>query len=106
MDLQLLEGIRNGSRPLVQRRAASISKKPWQRPTLPQSLPCSTIGPEGLYFRVRDGNGCYPFGIAARKKNERSANADLNGAIHVSLLKTGSFVVLRTATLRATSSRP
>ena len=43
-------------------------EKTRQRPTLPQSLPCSTIGPGGLYFRVRDGNGCYPSGIAARKK--------------------------------------
>ena len=40
--------------------------KTWQRPTLPQSHPCSTIGPGGLYFRVRDGNGCGPSGITAR----------------------------------------
>ena len=36
-----------------------------QRPTLPHSDPCSTIGAEGLYFRVRDGNGCCPFAITA-----------------------------------------
>ena len=33
-----------------------------QRPTLPHSFPCSTIGPAGLNFRVRDGNGCVPRG--------------------------------------------
>jgi hypothetical protein len=26
-------------------------------PNLPHSLPCSTIGPARLNFRVRDGNG-------------------------------------------------
>ena len=44
--------------------------KPRQRPTLPQGCPCSTIGPEELNFRVRDGNGCDLFGIAARKKKD------------------------------------
>jgi hypothetical protein len=33
-----------------------------RRPTLPHSFPCSTIGPAGLNFRVRDGNGCIPRG--------------------------------------------
>src|ERR1043165_2842807 len=46
---------------------ASGPSKPRQRPTLPQGCPCSTIGPEELNFRVRDGNGCDLFGIAARK---------------------------------------
>ena len=36
-----------------------------RRPTLPHSLPCSTIGAEGLNCRVRDGNGCFPFAIIA-----------------------------------------
>ena len=40
-----------------------------RRPTLPHSLPCSTIGAEGLYFRVRDGNGCIPLAIATEKLN-------------------------------------
>ena len=31
---------------------------PRQRPTLPQSHPCSTIGAGELNYRVRDGNGC------------------------------------------------
>src|SRR4051794_12531448 len=36
-----------------------------RRPTLPQPLGCSTIGAEGLNFRVRDGTGCFPFAMAA-----------------------------------------
>ena len=38
-----------------------------QRPTLPHSLPCSTIGAKELNFRVRDGNGCFLFAITAEK---------------------------------------
>ena len=38
-----------------------------QRPTLPHSLPCSTIGAKELNFRVRDGNGCHLFAIATEK---------------------------------------
>ena len=38
-----------------------------RRPTLPHSYPCSIIGPEGLNFRVRDGNGYDPLGIATEK---------------------------------------
>jgi hypothetical protein len=34
-----------------------------QLPTLPHTCACSTIGPVGLNFRVRDGNGCDPHGI-------------------------------------------
>src|SRR5438270_13843798 len=40
-------------RPLLRRRL----------PTLPHSFPCSTIGPAGLNFRVRDGNGWNPRGM-------------------------------------------
>src|SRR3569623_337575 len=36
-----------------------------RRPTLPQGFPCSTIGPGGLNFRVRDGIGCDPSGETA-----------------------------------------
>ena len=35
-----------------------------RRPTLPHGPPCSTIGAEGLNFRVRNGTGCFPFAIA------------------------------------------
>ena len=31
-----------------------------QLPTLPHTFACSTIGPAGLNFRVRDGNGWNP----------------------------------------------
>ena len=34
-----------------------------QRPTFPQPRSCSIIGPGGLNFRVRDGNGCGPSGL-------------------------------------------
>src|SRR5437870_8433193 len=33
-----------------------------QRPTLPHTFACSTIGPAGLNCRVRDGNGWIPRG--------------------------------------------
>ena len=36
-----------------------------RRPTLPQGSPCSTIGAEGLNFRVRNGTGCFPFAVTA-----------------------------------------
>src|SRR6266700_7270354 len=39
----------------------------WRRPTFPHSYPCSIIGPAGLNFRVRDGNGCDPRGMTTRK---------------------------------------
>ncbi len=35
-----------------------------RRPTLPPSLPGSTIGAGGLNFRVRDGTGCFPSAVA------------------------------------------
>ncbi len=35
-----------------------------RRPTLPGSLPPSTIGAGRLNFRVRDGNGCFPAAMA------------------------------------------
>ena len=46
---------------------AAVLKNSRRRPTLPHSYPCSTIGPERLNFRVRDGNGCDPLGIATEK---------------------------------------
>ena len=47
--------------PLSRRGAREIR----QRPTLPHGFPCSTIGDEGLNFRVRDGNGWCPLSKAA-----------------------------------------
>ena len=46
------------------RHHASPRQYSRQRPTLPHRYQCSTIGPGGLYFRVRNGNGCSPSGIA------------------------------------------
>ena len=36
-----------------------------RRPTLPHPGGCSTIGAEGLSFRVRNGTGRFPFAMAA-----------------------------------------
>ena len=44
-----------------------FAKRIRQRPTLPHGFPCSTIGDEGLNFRVRDGNGWDPLSIATGK---------------------------------------
>ena len=35
-----------------------------RRPTLPHALACSTISAEGLNYRVRNGNGCFPAAVA------------------------------------------
>ena len=42
-----------------------VSKFVRRRPTLPHSLPCSTIGAERLSFRVRNGAGRFPFAMVA-----------------------------------------
>jgi hypothetical protein len=45
-------------------------KNVWRRPTLP---PCgSTIGAEGLNFRVRNGNGWDPFAVITRRNKLRN----------------------------------
>ena len=44
--------------------AALFSSEIRRRPTLPGSLPPSTIGAGGLNFRVRNGYGCDPSAIA------------------------------------------
>ena len=46
---------------------SGLYKRFRRRPTLPHSLPCSTIGAKELNFRVRDGNGCDLFAIATEK---------------------------------------
>ena len=67
-----------------------------RRPTLPHSYPCSTIGPEGLNFRVRDGNGCDPLGIATEKLFVTSAFGHLRcctrrNLLNVALLRLASY---------------
>jgi hypothetical protein len=44
----------------------------WQRPTLPPTNSGSTIGAEGLNFRVRNGNGCDPLAMATRRSMHRN----------------------------------
>src|SRR5207247_7134698 len=46
--------------------------------TLPHTRACSTIGAEGLNFRVRDGNGWVPLAMVTQK--ERSAYSDQHSA--------------------------
>ena len=42
-----------------------VAKLVRRRPTLPRGRPRSTIGAEGLNFRVRNGAGCFPFAMVA-----------------------------------------
>ncbi len=68
---------------------ASEPSKTRHRPTLPQACACSTIGPEELNFRVRDGNGCDLFGIDARKKTGRSAKQGRHGVRRIQIRALG-----------------
>jgi hypothetical protein len=43
---------------------AALTDDVRRRPTLPRGPPRSTIGAEGLNFRVRNGTGCFPFAMA------------------------------------------
>jgi hypothetical protein len=45
-----------------------------QRPTLPHTFACSNIGPAGLNFRVRDGNGWIPRGKITDKSKQLLAS--------------------------------
>jgi hypothetical protein len=74
------QGIRHSGRPAGQHRrqrrtpnsaegrylrgSGPQRKNVRRRPTLPRSPPRSTIGAEGLNFRVRNGTGCFPFAMA------------------------------------------
>ena len=42
----------------------------WRRPTLPHSLPCSTIGAVDLNFPVRNGKECYLYAVITRSQIE------------------------------------
>ena len=46
-----------------------------QRPTLPHTFACSTIGPAGLNCRVRDGNGWIPRGKITDKLDRAKREA-------------------------------
>ena len=57
-----------------------------RRPTFPHSYPCSIIGPARLNFRVRDGNGCDPRGMATGKFLKSSLeNSELAPQMRLSL---------------------
>ena len=62
-DLETLEEQNKKSRPLM--GPALFGSDVRRCPTLPRGLPRSTIGAEGLNFRVRDGTGCFPLAMAA-----------------------------------------
>jgi hypothetical protein len=49
----------------------------------PTATGCSTIGAEGLNFRVRYGIGCGPFAIATGKLNFQVYNQELYESQHV-----------------------
>src|SRR5713226_1368810 len=55
----------------TQHKSPSLSAEAFditgQRPTLPHTRACSTIGAEGLNFRVRDGNGWVPLAMVTQK---------------------------------------
>ena len=53
---------------------------PRKRPTLPPSLPGSTIGAERLNFSVRNGKRCDPYAITSEEI------LVLNGANHVQFI--------------------
>jgi hypothetical protein len=80
------------------RLLASLLRKSYsrQRPTLPHRYQCSTIGPGGVYFRVRNGNGCGPSGIATgnplmSKVKGASAQTPRASAVDLDL---GSFDII------------
>jgi hypothetical protein len=55
--------------------------EPRQRPTLPRRYQRSTIGPGGLNFRVRNGNGCGPSGNATGNRKLAASSAAPNTEI-------------------------
>src|ERR1700679_562340 len=62
LDLKNLSAQRKEADP---KGPASLQRNARRCPTLPRGLPRSTIGAEGLNFRVRDGTGCFPLAMAA-----------------------------------------
>jgi hypothetical protein len=52
-----------------------------RRPTLPRSLPRSTIGAEELNFRVRNGNGCGLLAIVTGKLKKEKYRESISKAL-------------------------
>ena len=63
-DVPNLTANTKGPRPVVPGRGSFIMYVR-RRPTLPHRHQCSTIGAEGLSFRVRNGAGRFPFAMTA-----------------------------------------
>ena len=61
----------------------------WRRPIFPGSCLPSIVGPGGLNFRVRYGNGWTPSGMVTRKAVSSQLSADLE--IGLSKLHKGSL---------------
>src|SRR5918995_4942276 len=59
--------IKTKKSPEIQYLWAFLCFKSRQRPTFPQPHGCSIIGPGGLNFRVRNGNGWDPSGKVTEK---------------------------------------
>ena len=68
-----------------------------QRPTFPQPRSCSIIGPGGLNFRVRDGNGCGPSGLVTGNSfvswHERGEGRFLVSTLHPSRTTLHGFLL-------------
>src|ERR1700730_14100490 len=63
-------GPKNNKSPSLSAGAFDITG---QLPTLPHTCACSTIGAEGLNFRVRDGNGWVPLATVTQNWLHRAA---------------------------------
>ncbi len=76
-----------------------------RRPTLPRGPPRSTIGAEGLNFRVRNGTGCFPFAMATetlwRCGAPTASREPHSGRVH-----TGLGVTSQTGSCRSQATRP
>ena len=78
-----------------------LSKKKLRRcPTLPQELSCSTIGPGGLNFRVRDGIGCGPSGNTTGNLLTRSSSREIKKRRLSSCVSTLTFTLQDVCLLR------
>ena len=77
-----------------------------RRPTLPPSPPGSTIGAEGLNFRVRNGTGCFPFAMAAETLWRCQVWPTAPQEPHSGRVHTGLGVASQTGSCRSQATRP
>ena len=64
-------------------RAPGLWCQTRRRPTFPPGEPGSNIGPAGLNFRVRDGNGCDPRGMVTEKLKLKRAEGAMRESLAV-----------------------